>query len=238
MVAPSLSSQDIAIQARAGVWKTHNPNDGSQIGGTMPTAYALIHEVAGRPGAMQLYVEGPAWATMMAYTERPLLFDQFQLDFDIEVLDGNEALMETDIMATFPAPPNTPIPGTSPVQNATSILCNLSLQDLYSEGGQLQDVITQGSWVDIPNAKPGLLAIGKHHYTVTGGWNRAAQTYGFTSVTIDGTTYAVTQNAPGRPSTWAAGIAIQFQITKSPKADAQAAISVVVDNVNLQQFGA
>lgn len=238
---PVLSSSDLAIQARSAAWKTHNPNDGSNIGGTMPTNYGLSHEVPGNPGAMQLFVEGPSWATMMAYTQRPLIFtqpDHIQLDFDVNVLDVNGALLETDIIVVIPAPANTPIPNTTPVQNATGIMLNMSLQDLFTKGGQLQNVMTAGAWVDIPNAKPGVLTVGSHHYTVTATWNQTKQTYGITSVTLDGTTYPVTQSAAGKPVNWSTGISLQFQITLAPlpAGTTFGATSIVVDNVNLQQF--
>lgn len=240
MTVPSLSSSDVAVQARAAAWKTHNPNDGSAIGGAMPTNYGLSHEVPGRPGAMQLFVEGPSWATMMAYTQRPLFLNQpdhIQLDFDVELLDANGALLETDIIVVIPAPAGAKMPdGTA----ATGIMLNMSLQNLFSKGGQLQNVMTGGSWIDIPNAKPGIPSVGLHHYTVTGKWDQAAQTYGLTSVTVDGTTYPVTQNAPGKVCNWSTGISIQYQITLAPlpAGTTWGSTSIIVDNVNLQQIAA
>jgi hypothetical protein len=234
LVAPaqSIAVTDSGIQLRHDVWKLHNPTDGSNIGGVQPKNYGVTNEAIGFPTGMQLFVEGPAWSTMMVYTNRPLYFpqpDHIQLDFDANVLDDSGALLETDMMVTVP------VPNTSP-QTFTQF--NLSLQDLYSTGN-LMNVNSSGPWIAIPGAKPGRLTVGKHHYTIVAGWNLAANTYGMTSVTIDGTTYPVTQNATGHASNWAPGIDIQFQISNAPLPNGSTwgATSVVIDNVVLQQIG-
>jgi hypothetical protein len=232
LIAPaqSIAVTDSGVQLRRTVWKTHNPTDGSQIGGVQPTSYFLSAEVPGDPTGMQLEVEGASWSTMMAYTQRPLYFvqpDYVQLDFDATILDPNGALLETDMMVVVP------VPNTSP---QTYTLFNMSLQDLFSTG-DLMNVNGGGSWLNIPGAVPGKLAVGTHHYTITGGWNLSTNTYGLTAVTIDGTTYPVKQSSTGRASTWSPGVSIQFQISNAPLASGSTwgSTSVLIDNVVLQQ---
>jgi hypothetical protein len=204
----------------------HTPNDGSQIGGVQPTNHDFINwEVPGRPGAVQITVEGPAWATIMLYTHRPILVPDlacFLFSFDTEILDANEALLETDAMCAVPA-----LSGTG------TIMFNESLENMNAngKGGRLQDVRTSGTWLDVTGAHPGILGVGPHSHKIRGAWNRAGNSYGLQTVTIDGVVYTINQNAPGTPSTWAPGINLQWQISCL----AAGRTSLVIENASLVQ---
>jgi len=187
---------------------------------------------------MKLSVTGPSYATIMAYVRRPLLFTQpklIQLEFDAIPMDQNGMLLETDMMVATAPPAGLLLPNGTP---ATSMLCNMSLQNLYTAGGVLQNVHTSGSWVTIPGATPGAYDCSPHHYCIQGQWDTPNKTYGLTKVSVDGTTSPVNQPSPAVASTWAVnGVNIQFQLTvgQLPQGVTSGTTTYVFDHVNITQ---
>lgn len=214
---------DSEIQQRAG-WATHNPKDGSAIGGNMPANYGFDQAVPGQGTALLAYVQGGPYATMMAYSQRPWLYgSKLQTDFDLtlDAASANFQIIETDTILSTPDKYNL----------------NGSVQLNYAEGGQLQIVNAAGAWVDVPGAKPGILAAGVHHYTVLYGWNATTHLYGVMSIAVDSGTYLVPasmQGLSGVASTWSPGATFQLQLTLNGLAamtPQSTAVSALADNL-------
>jgi hypothetical protein len=195
---------------------THNPNDGSKIGGNMPTAYGALQAFAEHPNSLLAYVEGGPYATMMVYIDRPFVYGtNLQTDFDITVGgdSANLELIETDVIVTDP----------------NGWTYNASMQNFQ---GQLQIVNAAGQWENIPKATPGMLMPGSHHITHNMTWNPTTHTYTVTQITIDKTTFVVPvalQNVAGTQKGWAPSAVFQLQLTLLSTVT-NATSSVIIDN--------
>jgi hypothetical protein len=208
----------------------HTPNDGSNIGGNQPTNYGYnpASTNPNAPTGIDVYVGGGPFATVMMYTERPLLYaapvgPNLQVDFDLFVGPSvsNLQLIQTDSIIVTP----------------DEFWYNGSLQLNLDEGGQFQIVDVNGLWVDVPFAAPGIPSVGKHHYTVKYTWDDTAHTISVVSIAFDSFVYKVPanlQNVPVQTKVWAPGVSYQLQITLNgavPAAPSVTTASVTVDNL-------
>lgn len=205
------------IQMQPG-WRTHTPQDGSQIGGAQPDNQAWW---AGPPvgnTAAMLCVEGPKYATVEAYLLlpriiAPALCMSFDLTVDAPSLAALE-LIETDLKR---------LDG--------KFEQNYSMQRFFAKGLQVSNAT--GGWADtfIQPAPlvPGVPTHHKIYYATT-----PDSHYGTQAIVLDGILHLIKphfQWLMQQPSTWTAGELIQLQVTLG---NAQGRASIVIDNLTLE----
>ena len=106
-------------------WSHHLPNDGSKIGGNVPTKYGVVSPLPSGSGAL-IYIEGPAYSDFEAYITRP-------------VLPNTGSLALTFSLATDAnAPKVAQAIETDTILTVNGWTYNLSAQLNYEEGGHFQ----------------------------------------------------------------------------------------------------
>lgn len=207
------------LDLELGTWGTHLPNDGSQIGGVMPTAEGLLQDLPGAPGSAMLFVQGPAYATMEAYTLRPnfvtlglgYVTERFTLTID-DRTPTQAQVIESDLIRIVKLP------------DGTVWKFDGSFQVYIAAGWMLQvDGPTPAnglpSWRDTGIKIPPMVPNVPHQVAIVHFSDIAAKTHSVLSYSIDGTVYAIPPsfgNIPATPSTWTPDRDLpQFQITTS-----------------------
>lgn len=181
-------------------WCHHLPNDGSKIGGNVPTKYGVVSPVPSGSGAL-IYIEGPAYSDFEAYIVRP-------------VLPNTGSLALTFSLATDAnAPKVAQAIETDTILTVNGWTYNLSAQINYEEDGMLQVADAAGAWIDT-GAKPGKLAPNvPHRYSIEYSFDEAAHMAQVVSVTIDGTVYGNLPAAtPATQKGWTSGAIFQVQL--------------------------
>jgi len=200
MFAPIVDSQLELLP-----WQKHLPNDGSQIGGTMPTAADVVPVPGPTPGVM-VFVKGPAYATVEGYITRPNFvtrgFPYTTFNYTIVVDDrtaGQAQVIETDLIRIVKH------------TDGSVFKYDGSFQINIMEGWMLQvdgPAPTAGapSWKDTGIIIPALAPNVPHTVSIKHFSDTVKRVHSVLSATIDGVVYpipAAMQNIPATPSTWA-----------------------------------
>lgn len=184
-------------------WSTHLPNDGSNIGGTMPENTALIPRPASAPDGILLYIKGGPYASFEAYQMRPVLPHNgglqllFSLQPDLNAATSAQAI-EVDTILT--------VGGWT---------YNLSMQINYEEEGMIQVADATGKWVDT-GVKIGLLDPATvTRFSVLYEFDEAKHTSAVRHVMVGPTVHDIPealQNIPAVQKGWTDGAIMQVQL--------------------------
>lgn len=200
-------------------WSHHLPNDGSKIGGNVPTKYGVVSPAPSGPYSL-IYIEGPAYSDFEAYIVRPVLPNTGSLELTFSLATDANApkvaqAIETDTILTV-----------------NGWTYNLSAQINYEEDGMLQVDSDSGAWVDT-GVKPGKLAPNvPHKYSIEYSFDEAAHTASVLSMNIDGEDFPVPASqhkTAARQLGWADGAIFQVQLDLGASGGAY---SVEVGEVN------
>ncbi len=200
-------------------WSHHLPNDGSKIGGNVPTKYGVVSPLPSGSGAL-IYIEGPAYSDFEAYITRP-------------VLPNTGSLALTFSLATDAnAPKVAQAIETDTILTVNGWTYNLSAQINYEEDGMLQVADATGAWLDT-GEKPGKLTPNvRYKYAIEYAFDEVAHTASVLSMNLDGVDFPVPaslHNAAAKQLGWADGAIFQVQLDLGASGGAY---SVEVGDVN------
>lgn len=202
------------------MWSTHTPNDGSNIGGVMPSTYGIIQAIPTSPNGILVFIGGNAYSDFETYIVRPILPNTGNLNLSFNLnTDSNTPTVaqaiETDSIITI---------------NGWTYNCSLQLN--YEENGEIQVASASGGWVNT-GIIVGKLPFGVDNtYSIQYYINETTKESSIVSLTLNRIEYPIPlslQNIAGTQRGWTDGAIFQVQLDIGANAGAY---SLLVSSAN------